>query len=441
MLRKSLSSNLLDSLIKSLKIQNPVLKLATKSFSSSIYDWDSSSAAKEKVDCVVIGAGIVGIAIARELAFKGREVLVLDSGPTFGTVTSSRNSEVIHAGIYYPHNSLKARFCVKGRDMIYKYCSEHDVPHKQIGKLIVATRASEIPKLNELLVRGTENGVHGLKLMEASEAMDMEPELQCAKALFSPLSGIVDTHSLMLSLLGEAENYGAIFSYNTTVLGGNIKGNQIELFVTGSQNLDNWNEGDTLQPELRLLPEVVVNSAGLAAVPLARRLMGLDNSYIPAAYYARGHYFSLSKTKGPPFRHLIYPIPEDGGLGVHVTVDLDGQVKFGPDVEWIGDVADIASFSNRFDYSVCPDHSKRFYPEIRKYYPQLKEGSLDPAYAGIRPKISGPGMSPSDFVVQGQDVHGIPGLVNLFGIESPGVTASMAIAEHVTSRVLLSDVN
>ncbi|XP_021749144.1 L-2-hydroxyglutarate dehydrogenase, mitochondrial-like isoform X1 [Chenopodium quinoa] len=436
MMRKSLSTIFLNSLKKTLKIQNPTLESSTKSFSSSICNWDSSSAAKEKVDCVVIGAGIVGIAIARELAFKGREVLVIDSGPTFGTVTSSRNSEVIHAGIYYPPNSLKAKFCVKGRDMVYKYCSEHDVPHKQIGKLIVATRESEVSKLNELLVRGSENGVNGLRLMEASESMKMEPELQCAKALFSPVSGIVDTHSLMLSLVGEAENYGAIFSYNTAVLGGNIKANQVELFVTGSQHLDNWNEGDRLQAELRLLPEVVINSAGLAAVPLAKRLMGLDSSYIPTAYYACGHYFSLSKTKGSPFRHLIYPIPEDGGLGVHVTLDLEGQVKFGPDVEWISGVSDIASFSNRFDYSVHPDRSEFFYPEIRKYYPLLKAGSLEPGYAGIRPKLSGPGMTPSDFVIQGQDVHGVPGLVNLFGIESPGVTASMAIADYVTSRVL-----
>ncbi|KAL2940271.1 L-2-hydroxyglutarate dehydrogenase mitochondrial [Bienertia sinuspersici] len=419
LMRRSLTKNFLNSLKRNLIIQNPI----PKSSSASICNWDSSSAATEKVDCVVIGAGIVGSAIARELAFKGREVLVLDSAPTFGTVTSSRNSEVIHAGIYYPPNSFKAKFCVKGREMMYNYCSEHEIPHKQTGKLIVATGESEVPKLYELLARGTENGVTGLKLMEASEAMKMEPEMQCVKALLSPLSGIVDSHSLMLSLLGEAENYGAIFCYNTTVLGGNIQGNQIELFVTGNQNLEDPNEGNTLQPELRLLPEVVVNSSGLAAVPLARRLMGLDNTLIPTDYYARGHYFSLSKTKVPPFRHLIYPIPEDGGLGVHVTLDLDGQVKFGPDVEWIDGVPDIANFLNR-----------KFYPEIRKYYPQLKEGSLEPSYAGIRPKLSGPGQTPSDFVIQ-DEVHGVPGLVNLFGIESPGLTASMAIAEHVTSRI------
>ncbi|GAB4851826.1 L-2-hydroxyglutarate dehydrogenase, mitochondrial [Ancistrocladus abbreviatus] len=398
----------------------------------------SNSIPKEKVDCVVVGAGIVGIAIARELAlaFKGRQVLVVESASTFGTGTSSRNSEVIHAGFYYPANSLKAVFCVKGREMMYRYCSEHGVPHKQLGKLIVATRESEIPKLNELLIRGTENGVNGLRIIESSEATRMEPELQCVKALFSPVSGIVDTHSLMLSLVGEAENGGATFCYNTTALGGHLEGSQVHLHVTGSQNLHNLNEGDALSPELLLVPKVVVNSAGLAAVPLAKRLIGLDYGVIPAASYARGCYFTLSKTR-PPFRHLIYPIPEDGGLGVHVTVDLDGQVKFGPDVEWIGGVNDISSFMNEFDYSVSSDREKRFYPEIRKYYPNLQDGSLEPGYAGIRPKVSGPRQKPTDFVIQGEDVHGVPGLVNLFGIESPGLTSSMSIAEHIASRLFI----
>ncbi|XP_057547445.1 L-2-hydroxyglutarate dehydrogenase, mitochondrial isoform X2 [Amaranthus tricolor] len=443
MIPKSLLRNFLFPLRRNLQIQNPTqksLSSATKFFSSEskaiIYNLDISSGAKETVDCVVIGAGIVGIAIARELAFKGREVLVLDSAPTFGTVTSSRNSEVIHAGIYHPSNWFKARLCVKGREMLYKYCSERHVPHKQLGKLIVATQESEVPKLNELLARGIGNGVNGLRLMDATEAMNIEPELQCVKALFSPLSGIVDTHALMFSLLGEAEGNGATFSYNTTVLGGNIEGNQIELFVTGSQNLYDRNEGDWLQAELRLLPKIVINSAGLAAVPLAKRLMGVDSSFIPSAHYARGHYFSLSNMKVPPFRHLIYPLPEEGGIGVHVTLDLDGRVKFGPDVEWIGGVDDVHSFLNRFDYSVCLDRNRKFYSEIRKYYPQLKDGALEPGYAGIRPKLSGPGTPPTDFVIQGQEIHGVYGLVNLFGIESPGVTASMAIAEHVSSRVL-----
>ncbi|GMH08088.1 hypothetical protein Nepgr_009928 [Nepenthes gracilis] len=429
------SASLLKLLKHSIRIRIKVPQ-SIKNFTTSAAAGYSNSIPKEKVDCVVIGAGVVGIAIARELAFKGRQVLVLDSASTFGTATSSRNSEVIHAGIYYPPNSLKAVFCVKGREMMYSYCSEHGVPHKQLGKLIVATRDSEIPKLNELLIRGTENGVDGLRMIDNSEARRMEPELQCVKALLSPVSGIVDSHSLMLSLLGEAENMGTIFSYNTTVIGGHLEGNQIHLHIIGSKNLDSWNGGDTLHPELVLVPKFVVNSAGLAAVSLAKRLIGLDHGVIPSTYYARGCYFTLSKTK-PPFTHLIYPIPEDGGLGVHVTLDLDGLVKFGPNVEWIGGISDISVFLNRFDYSVCPDKADRFYPEIRKYYPSLKDGSLEPGYAGIRTKLSGPRQMPADFVIQGEEVHRVPGLVNLFGIESPGLTSSMAISQHIASRLFV----
>ncbi|KAH9675053.1 L-2-hydroxyglutarate dehydrogenase [Citrus sinensis] len=396
----------------------------------------AAPAAKEKVECVVIGAGVVGLAVARELALKGREVLVLDSGPTFGTGTSSRNSEVIHAGIYYPLNSLKAIFCVRGRELLYKYCSEHEVPHKQIGKLIVATRPLEIPKLNDLMKRGTANGVHGLRMLEGFEAMKMEPELQCVKALLSPASGIVDSHSLMLSLVGEAENHGTTFSNNTSVIGGHLEGNCMNVYISESKNLRNWDGVSPLQPELTLIPKLVVNSAGLSAPALAKRFIGLDNVFIPPAYYARGCYFSLANTKVAPFKHLIYPIPEDGGLGVHVTLDLDGQIKFGPDVEWIDGIDDTLSFLNRFDYSVNANRAERFYPEIRKYYPDLRDGSLQPSYAGIRPKLSGPRQSPIDFVIQGDDTHGVPGLVNLFGIESPGLTSSMAIAEYVAAKFL-----
>ncbi|XP_031270836.1 L-2-hydroxyglutarate dehydrogenase, mitochondrial isoform X1 [Pistacia vera] len=396
----------------------------------------SANAAKEKVDCVVIGAGVVGIAIARELALKGREVLVLDSAPTFGTGTSSRNSEVIHAGIYYPQNSLKAMFCVRGRKLLYKYCSEHEVPHKQIGKLIVATGPLEIPKLNKLLKCGTQNGVDGLRMLEGFEAMKMEPELQCVKALLSPASGIVDSHSLMLSLVGEAENRRTTFSYNTTVIGGHHQGNCMHLYVSESKNVGNWNGQSSLQSELILIPRFVVNSAGLSALALAKRFVGLKSSVIPPAYYARGCYFTLANTKVIPFKHLIYPIPEDGGLGVHVTLDLDGQVKFGPDVEWIDGIDDICSFMNKFDYSVNVNRAERFYPEIRKYYPKLSDGALEPGYAGIRPKLSGPGQPPVDFVIQGEESHGVPGLVNLFGIESPGLTSSIAIAEYIAARFL-----
>ncbi|XP_019428593.1 PREDICTED: L-2-hydroxyglutarate dehydrogenase, mitochondrial [Lupinus angustifolius] len=391
---------------------------------------------KEKVDCIVIGAGVVGIAVARALALKGRDVLVIESAPTFGTCTSSRNSEVIHAGIYYPHNSFKALFCVRGREMLYEYCSEHGIPHKQIGKLIVATRSSEIPKLNDIINRGIQNGVDSLRMMDGAEAMKMEPELQCVKAILSPLSGIVDSHSLMLSLVGEAENHRATFTYNSTVTGGHLEGNHICLHISETKSIKEWNGTSILRPELVLMPKLVVNSAGLSAPILAKRFTGLQSRVVPPAYYARGCYFTLSNTKATPFRHLIYPIPEDGGLGVHVTIDLNGQVKFGPDVEWIDGVDDSSSFLNKFDYSVRANRVERFYPEIRKYYPNLKDESLEPGYSGIRPKLSGPGQPSVDFVIQGEDIHGVPGLINLYGIESPGLTSSMAIADFISTRFL-----
>uniref|UniRef100_A0A7N0VHJ5 L-2-hydroxyglutarate dehydrogenase, mitochondrial n=1 Tax=Kalanchoe fedtschenkoi TaxID=63787 RepID=A0A7N0VHJ5_KALFE len=390
----------------------------------------------ERLDCVVIGAGVVGIAVAREISSNlKREVMVIDSAPTFGTATSSRNSEVIHAGIYYPQNSLKAALCVKGRELMYKYCKEHVIPHKQIGKLIVASRASDVPKLVDLMERGRRNGVEGLKMLEGAEAMRLEQELLCAKALLSPVSGIVDSHSLMLSLVGDAESNGVTFAYNTVVTGGHVEGGQVHINVSSSKNVESWDGESPLCPELVLVPNLVVNSAGLSAPVLARRLRGLPEEAVPHPYYARGCYFTLSNTKAPPFRHLIYPIPEDGGLGVHVTLDLNGQVKFGPDVEWIDAVDDVSSFLNRFDYSVCADRAEKFYPEVRKYYPNLKDGSLEPGYSGIRPKLSPPKRSPVDFLIQGEDVHGVPGLLNLFGIESPGLTSSLAIAEYVAARL------
>lgn len=433
-----------DSLLQTLfsrshpKPSSSSTSIRSISSSSSAYDYSQlESVPKESVDCVVIGAGVVGIAVARELSLKhGREVLVVESGPTFGTGTSSRNSEVIHAGIYYPFKSLKALFCVRGRKLLYRYCKEHEISHEQIGKLIVATRSSEIPKLDALLNRGIENGVDGLRLMEGYEAMKLEPELHCVKALLSPASGIIDTHSLMLSLVGEAESHGTTFSYNTSVIGGHCEGNQIQLHISETSALKSWDASSPLHPELILNPKLVVNSAGLSAPNLARRFHGLDSGVIPTPYYARGCYFTLSNAKTPLFHHLIYPIPEDGGLGVHVTLDLNGQVKFGPDVEWIDCIDDISSFLNLFDYSVCKDRSKQFYPEIRKYYPNLKDGSLEPGYSGIRPKVSGPKQVPADFLVQGEDIHGITGLVNLFGIESPGLTASMAIAEYVAAKLI-----
>ncbi|KAM3288700.1 L-2-hydroxyglutarate dehydrogenase, mitochondrial isoform X2 [Capsicum chacoense] len=419
------------------KLKNSITKIVyqkVKNVSKTLFS--SSSISKEKVDCLVIGAGIVGITVAKELSVRhGIDVLVVDSASVFGTGTSSRNSKVIHAGIYYPPGSLKASFCVRGKELLYKYCKDREIPHKQIGKLIVATGLSEVPKLSALMNRGIQNGVEGLRMMEGYEATTLEPELHCVKALWSPSSGIVDSHSLMLSLVGEAESQGTTFSYNTAVIGGRIEGNQIQIHVSGSDALANWNGRTELDSELILIPKLVVNSAGLSAPAIAKRIKGLPDSIIPASKYARGCYFTLSNTKSP-FKHLIYPIPEVGGLGVHVTLDLNGQVKFGPDVEWIKGIDDIPSFLNMFDYSVCEDRANQFYPAIRKYYPGLKDGSLEPGYAGIRPKLSGPEEGPTDFVVQGEEVHGISGLVNLFGIESPGLTSSMAIAEHVAAKLL-----
>ncbi|CAL9207043.1 unnamed protein product [Musa hybrid cultivar] len=388
---------------------------------------------KETADVVVIGAGVVGIAVARELALRGREVLVVEAASTFGTGTSSRNSEVIHAGIYYPPKSLKASLCVKGRKLLYKYCCERGIPHRQTGKIIVATSFAEIPKLEHLLRSGKENGIEDLRLMEGFQAMQMEPELQCIKALLSPSSGIVDSHSFMLSLVGEAENSRTTFSYNTTVIGGHIEDNFLHLHIYESKGLQNGTNDAQLLPQFVLIPRLVINAAGLCAVPLAKRFHGINQGILPTAYYARGCYFTLSKTK-TPFSHLIYPLPEDGGLGVHVTLDLIGIVKFGPDVEWIDGVDDISCFTNRFNYCVSSDRSEKFYPEIRKYFPNLKDGCLEPGYSGIRPKLSGPGKPPKDFVIQDEGIHGVPGLVNLLGIESPGLTSSLAIAQCIASK-------
>ncbi|XAR69508.1 2-hydroxyglutarate dehydrogenase [Bertholletia excelsa] len=309
---------------------------------------DGKVAPKESVDCVVIGAGVVGLAVARQLSLGNRrQVLVIDSAPTFGTGTSSRNSEVIHAGIYYPPNSLKALFCVRGRELLYRYCRENNIPHEQIGKLIVATGPSETPKLNFLMNRGIENGVVGLRIMEGCDATRLEPELQCTKALLSPVSGIIDTHSLMLSLVAQAESHGTTFAYNTAVVGGHLEDNRICLHVLESNALNNWDGKSSMQPDLMVIPKFVVNSSGLSALSLAKRFDGIRTEAIPNSYFARGCYFTLSNAKSPPFRHLIYPMPEDGGLGVHVTLDLNGQVKFGPDVEWINGTDDISSFLNK----------------------------------------------------------------------------------------------
>jgi L-2-hydroxyglutarate oxidase LhgO len=360
----------------------------------------------EEVDCVVVGAGVVGLAVARALALAGREVIILEAADGIGTETSSRNSEVIHAGIYYPAGSFMARFCVAGRKALYAYCAEKGVPHINCGKLIVATNAEEDAMLAGIKRRAEVNGVEGMRVLSAAEAIAMEPNLHCTSALLSPMTGIVDSHAFMLALQGDAENAGAVPVFFSPVLGGRVVDRGIEIDVGGS---------DPMSLRCRL----VVNSAGLHAPGLAGRMAGMPADRIPTAYYAKGNYFTLLGRS--PFSRLIYPVPVPGGLGVHLTIDLGGQARFGPDVQWIDTI----------DYTVDPARADSFYAAVRKYWPDLKDGAIQPGYAGIRPKIVPLGAPAQDFVVQGPQTHGIRGLINLFGIESPGLTASLALADHV----------
>jgi L-2-hydroxyglutarate oxidase LhgO len=367
----------------------------------------------EEVDCVVAGAGVVGLAVARALAMAGREVIILDAAEDIGTETSSRNSEVIHAGIYYPANSLMARFCVNGRRQLYAYCAEKGVPHSKCGKLIVATDAQEDAMLAGIKQRAETNGVEGMRVLSAAEAITLEPNLVCTSALLSPTTGIIDSHSYMLALQGDAENAGAVPVFLSPVLAGRAAGGRVEIDVGGA---------DPMTLRCRLL----VNSAGLHAPKLAAQISGMPAEKVPGSYYAKGNYFTLSGRS--PFSRLIYPVPVPGGLGVHLTIDLAGQARFGPDVEWI----------DTLDYTVDPSRSGSFYAAVRKYWPNLKDGALQPGYAGIRPKIVPKGVPGQDFVVQGPQAHGVAGLINLFGIESPGLTASLAIADHVLELALVS---
>jgi L-2-hydroxyglutarate oxidase LhgO len=365
-----------------------------------------SSSPIETVDCVVIGAGVVGLAVARALALAGREVIVVEAAEGIGTETSSRNSEVIHAGIYYPKGSLMARSCVAGRRRLYAYCAEHGVPHRNCGKLIVATNAAESEKLTEIKGRAEANGVEGMRLLSAAEATAMEPNLHCTAALLSPATGIVDSHSYMLALQGDAEAHGAMLAFNSPLERGRVVDGGIEITVGGAE-------------PMTLRCRTVINSGGLHAPALAHKITGMPSDRVPTAYYAKGNYFTL--TGRSPFSRLIYPVPVPGGLGVHITVDLGGQAKFGPDVEWIDGI----------DYNVDPHRADKFYAAVRRYWPALQDGALQPGYAGIRPKIVPQGAPGQDFVVQGPADHGVPGLVNLFGIESPGLTSSLALADLV----------
>ncbi|MBZ9806983.1 MULTISPECIES: NAD(P)/FAD-dependent oxidoreductase [unclassified Mesorhizobium] len=362
------------------------------------------------VDCVVAGAGVVGLAIARALALSGHEVLVIEKAASIGTVTSSRNSEVVHAGLYYAPGSLKARFCVEGRERLYAYCRERDIGHRRTGKLIVAVEPGQLARLDAIRANAEQCGVDDLDLLTAAQAESLEPALSCAGALLSPSTGIVDSHALMLSLRGDAEAAGASFAFLTGVAGAAITPDGIEIATRDA-------DGGIF----RLKAGAFVNAAGLDAQALAGRIEGFPQDLVPPLWLARGSYFALSGRS--PFSRLIYPVPVNGGLGVHLTLDLGGSARFGPDVEWIDQV----------DYTVDPGRSAVFYEAIRRYWPALADGALQPAYCGIRPKLSGPGQTAADFVIQGPADHGAGRIVNLFGIESPGLTASLAIADHVAA--------
>ena len=366
---------------------------------------------RESVECVVIGAGVVGLAVARVLALSGRTVLVLEKEQYIGAHTSSRNSEIIHAGLYYPVNSLKARFCVAGRKRLYEYCAARGVATKRVGKLVVATDDAEAPLLAKVMARARANGVDDLELLDGGAARAMEPELSCIAAFHSPSTGLVDSHAFMLSLQGEAEAHGATVALRAEVSSGRVRdAGGFTLEIAGDE-------------PMTLDCEVLVNAAGLYAPDVARRLKGLPLASIPRDYYCRGVYFTLPGKA--PFRRPIYPVPEHAGLGIHYTPDLAGQGRFGPDTEWIDGI----------DYTVDPRRGSLFYAAIRKYWPGLADGALQPGYAGVRPKISGPDEPAADFRIDGAERHGIPGLVNLFGIESPGMTSALAIADFAAALV------
>ncbi|MBL6953320.1 MAG: NAD(P)/FAD-dependent oxidoreductase [Alphaproteobacteria bacterium] len=379
----------------------------------------------DRVDSIVVGAGVVGLAIARQLALAGDEVVVLEAADAIGMETSSRNSEVIHAGIYYDKDSLKARFCVSGKAMLYEFCASHGVAHRNCGKLIVATAPDELEILDNIMAKAAANGVEDLYEISAAEAMGQEPALLCAGALVSPSTGIIDSHGLMLAYQGEAEDHGAVIAFRSRAVGGRVlspKTGGISLRVRGD-------DGEEMELACRRL----INAAGLYAQPLARTIEGLDPDTVPPLYYCKGNYFSLAGRQ--PFSRLIYPVPGSASLGVHLTIDLAGQARFGPDQQWLeGAMEDL---EGPIDYRVEPSRSEVFYEAVRRYYPALPDDSLQPAYSGMRPKLQRPGGGAEDFLIQGPDSHGVAGLINLYGIESPGLTSSLAIARHVAG--MLSD--
>ncbi len=364
------------------------------------------------IECVVVGAGVIGLAVARALAGSGREVIVLESEAAIGTATSSRNSEVIHAGLYYPPGSVKSRLCVAGKHALYEYCAGRGIPHKRLGKLLVATDASEVAALEDIRNNARRNGVDDLELLEPEALGRLEPSLHGEAALLSPSTGIVNSHALMLSYQGEMEDNGGRVALHSRLIGAQVRrgGFDLDIALDGGERM-------------RLSCGVLVNAAGLEAQTVAHSIAGLAAEAIPPRYLAKGIYFALSGRS--PFRHLIYPVPRETGLGIHATLDMGGSTRFGPDVEWVEEV----------DYAVDPARAASFVERIRRYYPGLGDGALVPAYAGVRPRIVAPGEAPGDFVIQGPADHGVDGLVSLFGIESPGLTASLAIAETVLAAL------
>jgi L-2-hydroxyglutarate oxidase LhgO len=362
----------------------------------------------ERIDCAVIGAGVVGLAVARALAQSGREVIVLEAESAIGTGISSRNSEVIHAGIYYPTGSMKARWCVRGRELLYRFCALNSVEHRRIGKLIVATTMEQAATLAGYAAQALANGVTDLRRLSVEEAATLEPEVRCAAALLSPSTGIVDSHGLMLALRADLEAHGGVLALNCPITGGKLHGRQIALEVGGAA-------------PMAVCAATVVNCAGLNAQDVSRAIVGVPTPSIPRRHLAKGYYFSL--TGRSPFRHLVYPLANSAGLGTHVTLDLNGAARFGPDVQWI----------EQIDYGFDETRRARFAEAIRLYYPQLDDSRLQPAYTGIRPKVSAAGEPAADFCIRTPSDHGDCPYVALYGIESPGLTASLAIAEHVAS--------
>ncbi len=366
-------------------------------------------------DAVVIGAGVVGLACARALALRGHDVLVIEALDSFGTGTSSRNSEVIHAGLHYPPGSLKARLCVAGKHLLYEYCAARGIAHRRCEKLIVATSDAQTAHLESIREVARANAVRDLSLLTAAQAIELEPELRCVAALRSPSTGIVDSHAFMLSLLADLESHGGHVIFRSPLLSATVTSEGIELHVGG-------------QEPATVVASLVVNAAGLNASDIARRIDGLRPDTIPDTRYCKGNYFGLEGRA--PFSRLVYPVPEAAGLGVHLTLDLGGQARFGPDTEWL-----TATDPESIDYAVDPERGSAFHAEIRRYWPGLRDGSLSPAYSGVRPKIFVAGAAVGDFMISGPSAHGVPRLVNLFGIESPGLTSSLALADAVVQAL------